>query len=154
VRLRVLQGVLVVLVVIALITNLRKPHGIDPPPKRRPPSRVAAAPSQAADSAAVRLHRNIFEYVDRATPPPPAPMRAASPIPAVATASPTPAPVKLVGIVKGERGLRAALAVEGEVVLGSRGEKVRGYTILTIDEDTGVLLSGPNGEKLELRPVE
>ena len=155
-RLRLLQVVLAVLVAVAVVSNLRKPKGVEPPPTRPAPSRAGVRAPRPTDAAATtRLRRNPFEYGERAAPPsiavrtpvPVATMRPADP-------PPTPPPVKLVGIVHGASGLRAALTMDGEVVLGSRGEKVRGYTIVTIDEDRGVVLSGPDGEKLELRPAE
>jgi hypothetical protein len=156
VRLRLLQAVLAVLVGVAIVSNLRKPKGVEPPPTRPLPSHAGVrAPSPAGAAATTQLRRNIFQYGERVAPPSlvvrtPAPVTTVRP----ADPPPTPAPVKLVGIVQGAGGLRAALTMDGEVVLGSRGEKVRGYTIVTIDEDRGVVLSGPDGEKLELRPAD
>jgi hypothetical protein len=69
-----------------------------------------------------------------------------------AVSSPTPAPVKLLGLVQQAGGLRAALALDGDVVLGMQGETVAGYTIETIDEDSGVVLKGSDGRRIELRP--
>ena len=154
-RLRLLQVLLAVLVVVAIVSNLRRPRGIEPPPKRQLPPRTSGLPPSAAEGrAATRLRRSLFEYGEGA------PERATTrtPLPTARLDTPTPAPtappVKLVGIVHAVEGLRAALAVDGEVVVGSRGEKVRGYTIVTIDEDAGVVLSGPDGETLELRPAD
>jgi hypothetical protein len=150
----VLQGVFLVLVVIAVVSNLRKPRGIDPPEKRRLPARSHAEVPAVPESGTPRLTRNLFEYGERAATAPPVAIRTPAPTEATPPPTATPAPVRLVGIVQAAGGLRAALAMDGEVLVGFRGEKLRGYTIVAIDEDSGVVLKGPDGEKLELRPVE
>jgi len=154
VRLRVLQAILAVLVVYAVYSTVNRPQAVEPPPRRpRNPPRVATVPGAAAAVDGSVPVRNLFEY--GALPPPPvlsyvAPMKAVeTPLPAE---RPSPAPVKLVGLVRQGDGLRAALAVEGEIVLGDRGQTVNGYTIVSIDEDRGVVLDGPDGKTLELRP--
>jgi hypothetical protein len=153
-RERVLLGLAVVLAVVAVVENTRpRPH-LEPPPRRVKPSRTTERLAAAgALTSSARPRRNIFEYGGAATPSIPA----ATPIALPESTPPptsTPSPVKLVGLVQSQNGLRAALAVEGELLLGSRGEKVRGYTIVAIDADTGVVLNGPSGETLELRPPE
>jgi len=154
VRLRVLQGILAVLVLVFLYSSTHPPTGVEPPPRRqRPKSRVApVGPAAAAESTSGTPKRNLFEYGQAAAPPVMAvvePMETAVWTPA---ATATRAPIKLVGLVNQAGGLRAALALDGEVVLGKKGETVSGYTIVSIDQDSGVVLNGPDGKTLELRP--
>jgi hypothetical protein len=154
-RLRILQGVLALLVVYSLYSTATRPQPVEPPARRPPQKTRAAAPDAVPGGTTVDLstppRRNVFEYGE---PPRPPVMAYVEPMAPIATPAATakPAPVKLVGLVQQGGGLRAALALDGEIVLGEKGQKVGGYTIVSIDEDIGVVLSGPDGETLELRP--
>ena len=153
-RLRVLQGILAVLVLIFLYSSTHPPPGIEPPPPRqRPPSHAAPiGPSAGDDTSGRAPKRNLFEYGQAAPPPV---MASAAPVETAfqtPSATPTRAPIKLVGLVHQGHTLRAALAMDGEIVLGEKGQSVSGYTIVSIDDDRGVVLSGPDGTTLELRP--
>lgn len=110
---------------------------------------VATAPSVPA--------RNVFEYAAPAiTPQPPAtkappvtyaPVGVISPdVPNTASAD----PVRLVGLVHRGGTLRAALSILGEVVILGPGETAEGYRVLSIDDDAGVRLRGPDGAELAL----
>jgi hypothetical protein len=155
-RLRVLQGVLALLVIYSLYSTGYRPKPVEPPSRRAPHKVRAAAPDAVPSGTPLEAssapRRNLFEYGEAPLPPVRAYVEPMTPIgtpPATATPA---APVKLVGLVRQGDGLRAALALDGEIVLGAPGQKVSGYTIVSIDEDTGVVLNGPDGRTLELRP--
>jgi hypothetical protein len=69
---------------------------------------------------------------------------------------PTPAasanPIRLVGLVRKGGVLKAALSMWGETVILGTGEESRGYKVLSIDDEAGVRLRGPEGAELTLRP--
>jgi hypothetical protein len=58
---------------------------------------------------------------------------------------PPPARVRLVGLVRSDGVLRAALAVDGEVVLASAGDTIFGFRVLSLDEERGVRVRDPEG---------
>lgn len=60
----------------------------------------------------------------------------------------SPGPVRFVGVVARAGGLKAALVIEGEVVLLSSGESAMGYTLLTVDRDEGATLRTPAGAEI------
>ena len=101
--------------------------------------------------------RNLFQYADGATGSTvsPAPLvtahgsRALGPalIPAA-----TPSAVRVAGLVRRSGQLKAALVVRGEMTLAGKGEQAGGYTVLEVDEESGVRLRGPNGEETVLPP--
>jgi hypothetical protein len=72
----------------------------------------------------------------------------------VATPAPTPSPasVRLVGLVGQGGQLRAALAIEGDVLVAAAGEDAGGYHVLSVDPDAGVRLRTPDGVELVLEP--
>ena len=49
------------------------------------------------------------------------------------------------GLVRRAGVLRAALVVDGEVVLASAGDTVGGFRVLSLDEEGGVRLRDPEG---------
>jgi hypothetical protein len=70
-----------------------------------------------------------------------------------ATPEPTPeTKVKLVGIVHRGTGVRAALNVEGSVIVLAAGESAEGYTVLAVDDETGARLRTPDGREIVLAP--
>jgi hypothetical protein len=58
--------------------------------------------------------------------------------------------LKLAGVVQRSEGPRAALVIEGEVVLVPAGGSAFGYTVLSIDDDAGVRVRTPEGEERTL----
>lgn len=73
---------------------------------------------------------------DRATPPPPA------------------HPVRLFGLVRRPSGLKAALAMDGEVVLAAVGDNIGGFLVLSIDEEGFVRLRDRDGLEVTLNLPE
>ena len=122
-----------------------------------PPRRAAAAPRPAPREtpAPGAPGRTVFEFLEpvaapRATPPKPPPTPSVE-----ASIAPEPVPppaVRLVGLVHRGGALRAALSVRGTVVILGLGEESEGYRVLSIDEDTGVRLAGPDGAEQVLAP--
>jgi hypothetical protein len=55
-----------------------------------------------------------------------------------------------VGIVRQTGALRAALSVEGELVVVRVGERAGPYTVLSIDEENGVELREASGATVTL----
>ena len=70
----------------------------------------------------------------------------------VAPAPPSAPAVRLVGFVRADGRLRAALAIGGEVVVAGPGESAEGYTVVGVDEESGVTLRGPGGAESTLAP--
>src|SRR5687767_13381080 len=153
-RPRVMQGLLAALLVVFVYSSIRRPPATEPPPKRvRRPSRSVDAPVPVPLPDAAGDRRNPFEYAEAAQARP----RAYVPPPVAVAATPTetPAPtIKLVGLVQQAGGPRAALALHGQIALGAQGQDVHGYTIVSIDEDAGVVLTGPDGRSVTLRREE
>jgi hypothetical protein len=124
-----------------------------PPPQARraaPRSTVPRPPATAAVPS-----RNLFQYADGNTPSPTpaspiAPRGPQEPITPVAT--PTPPGVRVAGLVRSGGQLKAALVVQGELTLAGKGERAGGYTVLDVDEESGVRVRGPGGEETVLPP--
>jgi hypothetical protein len=121
-------------------------------------ARRAARPPAAAAAVPEGPQRNVFEFAEAPvrlpTAPeerPPAP--AADPAEAV-EASPAPPAVRLVGLVRRQGGLRAALSLYGNVVVLGPGDEAEGYRVLSVDEENGVRLRNPDGSEQTLaRPA-
>jgi len=156
---RVLAGVLGLVVLGALLVRGtgRGAAWAPFPPLPRP--RVAAPRPSLPRPAATRFEpsRNVFQYADGATVAgSSAPALAAgrgphAMIPApVATA--TPSAVRVAGLVRRGGQLKAALVLHGEMTLAGKGDRAGGYTVLEVDEESGVRLRGPNGEETVLPP--
>jgi hypothetical protein len=124
---------------------------------RRPRRSVIAAPPStdpAGATPAPRLQRNPFEYggVPAAAAAPPHTAKVPARTPPTATEA-TPEPkVTLVGIVHRGTGSRAALNIEGTVVVLDVGESAEGYTVVAVDEDTGARVRTPDGHEITLAP--
>jgi hypothetical protein len=56
------------------------------------------------------------------------------------------------GLIRHGGELKAALVVEGEVIVAGKGERAGGYTVLDVDDETGVRLRGPDAEEMILPP--
>jgi len=141
-------GLLVVLLAIALTHGAGR--GAVPSPPVSPPraplpraERPTAAPPTLPPPA-----RDVFRYADdEAAPQSSSPARAAAVIPE--TTPPPPPAVRLIGLVRAEGGLRAALSVMGEVVVSAPGDEVSGYTVVSVD-DEGVRVRAPDGTEMSL----
>ncbi len=146
-------GVALALAVVAWLVQgaARGVEGISPDRRggqiRRPlPRAEATAPERATPGG-----RNVFEFQDAPTASgaaiAPRPRAVASP-PMVppALALPEPAQVLLVGIVVRGGQRKAALRLLGELAVLAPGESAEGYTVMSIDEEEGVRLRGPEGE--------
>jgi hypothetical protein len=113
-----------------------------------PASLPAVAPVRAAPS------RNLFQYADERPPDVPTPAILAPPPPLQEPhAAPDPVPaVRLVGLIRRSGHLAAALMVQGEMTVAREGERAGGYTVLTVDDEAGVRLRGPDGAEILLPP--
>ena len=121
-----------------------------PRPSATPPAPTFnAEPSGLEGETAARPLRDLFRYADEAPAVRPAPVVAVA-RPRAPAASPEP-PVRLVGIVRQSGGLRAALAIRGEVVLLRPGEAAEGWTLVALGE-TEARLRGPDGHE-EMVPL-
>lgn len=139
-------------VVLAVLFLLREPEpGASARPSDEAPPRRPAAPARAADPDLPWPARDPFRYADeRREPAAAAPPSVGSPPPALPTA--TPSPVRLVGLVRKGGALKAAVSMWGETVVLGAGEESRGYKVLSIDDESGVRLRGPDGSELTLPP--
>jgi len=125
------------------------------PPPPRP--RVAAPRPSLPRPAATRFEpsRNLFQYADGATvagSSAPAPAAARGPHAVIPAPAATASAVRVAGLVRRGGQLKAALVVHGEMTLAGEGERAGGYTVLEVDEESGVRLRGPNGEETVLPP--
>ena len=119
-----------------------------PTQRARPPAPVPAAPLAPG--------RNVFEYA----PAPSAERGPARPRTAAVEpkdSPPVPPPAgesgpRLVGIVQRGGRPRAVLSMDGELVVLGVGESALGYTVVALNEDTGVRLKREGGEEVTLRP--
>jgi hypothetical protein len=111
------------------------------------PGRVGGERAGALAPEAQQPLRNPFRYADEPNP-------SARPLrPSAAPSSEPAASVKLVGFMRGSQGLEAVLSLGGgDVGLGKAGDVFEGYTILSVDEDEGVRLRGPEGHEITLAP--
>jgi hypothetical protein len=138
-------GLLLVALVLAGRSDRPSAAPSDPRPSAMPPvPTVNTEPSVPAGETAARPLRDLFRYADEAPAVRPAPVVAVARPPAAA-ASPEPL-VRLIGLVRQPGGLRAALAIRGEVVLLRPGEAAEGWTLVALDE-AEARLRGPDGHE-------
>jgi hypothetical protein len=141
------------LVVLYLLKTMSGPDATE---RTEEQARVPRIPRGAAETAASvpPSLRNVFEYSEAVTRPAAAAAvrPAISPtLPVVAAPIPSPSPlVRLVGLVHRGGRTKAALAVAGDTVVLAPGESASGYTVVSIDEDDGVRVTGPDGATLVL----
>jgi len=118
---------------------------------RLQPDPVASAAPNAAERKPPQLTRDPFQYADRqgvsATRVVRGDPMAVSPPSRLSAV----VGVRLIGFVRGDT-LRAALVIDGEVVLVGVGEKPFGYEIVEVDEDSGVRMRDRSGETFTLIP--
>jgi hypothetical protein len=101
------------------------------------------------------LLRDPFEYADeRSSRGPEEDARRVRDRPAISLPSPAPSPdpVRLVGLVRKDGAVMAALSIEGQVEVVAVGDETAGYRVLAIDEDAGVRLRGPDGVDRTVAP--
>jgi hypothetical protein len=141
-RAKVLGG-LALVALVALVATRGTGRAVAPAESaatRRVPA-PAVVPGTLAPIA-IDSVRDPFRYGDVPAAPSARPVRVAPPPPAP---TPTPEPAfRLVGVVKRDGRLCAALSIGGEVVLLAPGESAGGVTVLAVQED-GVRVRGPDG---------
>jgi Tfp pilus assembly protein PilP len=121
--------------------------GIPSAPLPRLPAPEASPPAREPEESGPAASRDIFRYADQPAPAnihrPAATPRPPIPVPAEAA-------LRLVGILRKGRTLQAVLALSGEVILAKVGERVGGFQVLSIDEESGVRLRDPDGQEVTL----
>ncbi|HEY2941537.1 MAG TPA: hypothetical protein VGN09_03795 [Vicinamibacteria bacterium] len=141
-----------VLAVALAVLLLREPGpGASARPAEEAPPRPPAAPVRAGDPDVPWPARDPFRYAEERR------QGTASAPPPIATARPpTPAastdPLRLVGFVRKGGAVKAVVSIWGETMVMGVGEEARGYKVLSIDEEGGVRLRGPDGAELTLPP--
>jgi hypothetical protein len=138
-----------VLAVAAVQLSRESGRAVAPLPGEESPRTAPAASRLAPPSPPARFDRDPFRFADeesathanRAGAP-------AAPLPS--SPEPAPARVRLVGLVRRAGLLRAALMVDGLMVLASPGDTVGGFHVLTLDEEGGVRVRGPEGLEVTL----
>src|SRR4030095_14692534 len=109
------------------------------PPSPPPMPRAGASPALAVTPPPPS--RNVFRYLDEASEPA---LTASVPHAVPTEAQPPPPPaVRLIGFLRREGGLKAALSIMGEIVVCAPGEQVSGYTVVSVDEEEGVRVRAP-----------
>jgi hypothetical protein len=141
-------GALAVLVAFGLNRGQPRadPRATTPP---APAGELARAPEPPPPP---RLERDPFQFADG---PPGGETRSPAvetPFPAEVAPRPEPAPIRLVGFVRRDGRVSAALWVRGEVRIGGAGDDLGGFLLLAVDEDAGVRVRQPDGSELTLQP--
>jgi hypothetical protein len=125
--------------------------GPTPPRVTGPPAPPRSEPRLDADATPdAGPVRNIFEYVTPFEGRGPSTAPTTPRVSLVAPPLKAPETVRLVGLVARGASLRAALYIEGGVVLLSVGQQFRGYTLLSLDEDAGAQVLMPDGGEVRL----
>jgi len=155
VRTTLIAGAATLAVLLAALLLWRGPApGATAPSAERPRRPPPAAAARAPDPDLRWPSRDPFRYADQraagAAPPAPAPI-APPPLPPPAP-TPSPNPLRLIGLVRRGGALKAALSMWGETVVLGEGEESRGYKVLSVDEERGVSLRGPDGAEVSLAP--
>jgi len=94
--------------------------------------------------------RNIFRYADEAPAEPDHPLASEQTGDVAAEAPEPPTRARLVGLVDRVDGRVAALSIDGEVVLLSKGDSAGGFTVLDVSEEA-VTLRTADGDRQILR---
>ena len=151
-RLRVLASALALLAALALAGRFTGPAAAPPEsrPSASPTTPASSLPADPADGEETPASiRDPFRYADDAAP---RTAPAAARLPSTRLPSPPPSAeptIRLVGLVRRPDGLRAAVAIAGEVVVLKRGESAGGWTLVTLDEEAA-RLRGPAGQEESL----
>jgi hypothetical protein len=120
------------------------------PPRVAPPVTVLAEPLASPTPPL----RNVFEYYSEPALAPAAPIAplTRAPVAPEPAAAPEPPPaVRLIGLLHRGGQVKAALAILGTTVVLATGEAAAGYTVISIDEEDGVRLRGPDGSVVFVR---
>jgi len=121
----------------------------DPAPHSSPSPESPARPSPTpapADSDLTAI-RDVFRFADEPTAPTRPSATTVDAAPAAAEAPPTSvSEPRLVGLVRRDGGLLAAIAVEGEIVLLGPGESDLGCTVVDVSEEGVVIRDGAGVE--------
>ncbi len=132
----------VVLGVLAIQLSREASRAVAPAPRPSQESVFRVAPAERTATPPATLARDPFRFADEGAVAP-TPTALATPRPFEEPAA--PARVRLVGLVRRAGMLRAALVVDGEVVLASVGDTVSGFRVLSLDEDAGIRVRDPQG---------
>jgi hypothetical protein len=144
------------------VVALTRGAGRGAPPAPKPLAEAArprgtnAAVSSRSTTETPLLSRDPFEYADDRGSLSRGPAEDGSRIgdrPVIAPSSPKPEPVRLVGLIRRDGALRAALSIEGQVEVLGVGDEAEGYRVISIDEDVGVRLRGPDGLERAIAPA-
>jgi len=153
VKARLVASAAVLGVVLAMLL-LREPGpGASARPAEEPAPRRSVPPARAADPDLPGPARDPFRYAEerrQGTASAPPAIQAAPPPRAVPAASANP--LRLIGVVRKGGTVKAAVSMWGETVVMAEGEESRGYKVLSIDDEGGVRLRGPDGSELTLPP--
>jgi len=114
---------------------------------------VCCLGDQVAHPPAIAEDGDPFRYAEehRQGTASAAPAIKAAPSPPAAPA-PSANPLRLIGVVRKGGTVKAAVSLWGETVVMAEGEESRGYKVLSIDDEGGVRLRGPDGAELTLPP--
>jgi hypothetical protein len=156
VRARLIASAAVLAMILAVLLLRERGPVASPRPAPRPAPTPATPLSRAPDPDLPWPARDPFRYSDERPP------GASLPRPMIPVAPPSfgsgPSPVasanplRLIGLVRKGGTLKAALSMFVETVVLGEGEESRGYRVLSVDEESGVRLKGPDGAELSLAP--
>jgi hypothetical protein len=155
VRARLIASAVVLAMILAVLLLRERGPGASARPAQRPAPTPVMPLSRASDPDLPWPARDPFRYSDERL----AGTSSSRPIPAAppsVASGPSPAasanPLRLIGLVRKGGTLKAALSMFGETVVLGEGEESRGYRVLSVDEESGVRLKGPDGSELSLAP--
>jgi hypothetical protein len=118
-----------------------------PPSSPSPESPARPSPTPAPADSDLAAIRDVFRFGDEPTAPTRPPETTVGAAPAGAEAPPTSVSgPRLVGLVRREGGLLAAIAVEGEILLLGPGDSELGYTVVDVSEERVVIRDGAGAE--------
>lgn len=114
----------------------RSPLAVEPSASPDPPPSTRNPFVYDGDSSSLRGDAAMAQQAPALAPPDP----------------PVPEPVHFVGFVRRAGGLQVALSIEGQIEVVAAGEEASGYRILSVDEESGVQIRGPDGLERTLAP--
>jgi hypothetical protein len=151
VKAMLVAGVGVIGVVLAIVLLRAPGPGASARPAENPAPPRSVPPARAPDPDLPWPARDPFRYAEehrQGTPSTP-PRINAAPAPAPAASA---NPLRLIGVVRKGGTVKAAVSLWGETAVMAVGEESRGYKVLSIDDEGGVRLRGPDGVELTLPP--
>jgi hypothetical protein len=154
-----LTAVLALAVVCAVAWTPRPRAAVRPhqaAPRSSTPAAAAREGAATPDSPAASA-RNVFEFVDEVpaapAPAPLGPLTVPPPLDPASALQSSDDPIRLVGFVRRGGALRAALSLTGTLVVLAPGETSQGYSVIAVDEDSGVTVRAPDGSERVLPPL-